>query len=74
MDGNKKVGQTKFQSFVESSSNTIIGYALGVLTQVLIFPLYHIHISLTTNASLTAWFTSVSLLRSYVIRRWFNKR
>jgi hypothetical protein len=66
--------QTKLGSLIESVMNIIIGYGIALLSQILIFPLFDIHISLSTNLWIGFWFTLISLIRSYVIRRWFNAR
>jgi hypothetical protein len=39
---------------------------------VVIFPWFGIHIPLSTNFKIGAWFTLISLVRSYVLRRVFN--
>jgi hypothetical protein len=66
--------QSKLGSFIESCMNIAIGYGIALLSQLTIFPLYGIHISLSTNLWIGLWFTVISLVRSYVIRRWFNAR
>lgn len=66
--------QTRLESLIESIINIAIGYFVALLSQMLIFPLFGIHVSLTDNLLIGAWFTGVSIVRSYVIRRWFNAR
>lgn len=66
--------QSRLESLIESIINIAIGYFVALLSQFLIFPLFDIHVSLTDNLLIGAWFTGVSLVRSYVIRRWFNAR
>ena len=66
--------QTRLQSLIESVMNIAIGYLVALGSQLLIFPMFDIHVSLTTNIWIGAWFTLISLVRSYVIRRWFNAR
>jgi len=66
--------QTRLSSLIESVMNIVIGYAVGLLSQLVIFPFFDIHVSMRTNLLIGAWFTVVSLIRSYVIRRWFNAR
>jgi hypothetical protein len=66
--------QSRLGSFIESVMNVFIGYGVALLSQVLVFPLFGIHVPLRTNLALSAWFTVISLVRSYVIRRWFNSR
>jgi len=65
--------QTKIQSLIESISNVLIGYLVSVGSQIIIFPMFNIHIPLSDNFMIGLWFTVVSLIRSYVIRRFFNK-
>ena len=66
--------QTRLGSLIESIMNIIIGYGIALLSQILIFPMFDIHIPLSSNLLIGAWFTVISLIRSYVIRRWFNAR
>ena len=68
------MGQTRLGSLIESLMNIAIGYGVALLSQIMIFPLFGIYVSLTTNLWIGAWFTLISLVRSYVIRRWFNAR
>lgn len=67
------MSQTRLGSLIESGANISIGYGVALASQILIFPLYQIHIPLTTNLWIGVWFTAVSLVRSYTIRRLFNK-
>ena len=64
--------QTRTDSLFESITNVFIGYVVALISQLLIFPLFDIHISLSTNMQIGAWFTVISIARSYVVRRWFN--
>ena len=57
---------------VETITNVAIGLVVSFLSQVLIFKCYDIHISLAQNLELTLYFTVVSIIRSYVLRRFFN--
>lgn len=65
--------QTKTQSMIESVSNVVIGYLVALFSQLLIFPFYGIEISISDNLAIGAWFTVISIVRSYAIRRYFNK-
>ena len=67
-----EVMQSRWMSLVESATNIAVGYCLAVLTQVLVFPLFGLHASLSDNLALGAVFTIVSLIRSYTLRRAFN--
>ena len=66
--------QTRTSSFIESLANIAIGYGVALASQIAIFPLFGIHVPLSSNIWIGAWFTAISLVRSYVIRRWFNER
>lgn len=66
--------QTKFQSFIESTINILIGYLIALLSQVLIFPIFDIYVSFQDNLLIGLYFTLISLIRSYLIRRYFNKK
>ena len=66
--------QTKKHSFYESCVNVAIGYTVAVLSQVVVFPLVGVKASLNQNLKIGLYFTVISLLRTYLIRRWFNKR
>ena len=65
--------QTRTMSAVESVANVAIGYGVAVLTQLAVFPLFGLHASLTDNLAIGAVFTVVSLARSYLLRRLFNR-
>ena len=66
--------QTRWQSFLEAVTNIVVGYALAVLTQMIVFPLFGLHASLGENLLIGGLFTFISLARSYVLRRLFNAR
>ena len=66
--------QSRKESLIESLMNIGIGYLVALLSQLAIFPLFEINVPLSTNLWIGAWFTAISLARSYAIRRWFNSR
>ena len=66
------MSQTRVVSFIESISNVIIGLGVGIVSQILIFPIFNINVPIRTNIAIAGWMTLVSILRSYIIRRWFN--
>lgn len=65
--------QTRRMSFVESIVNVLIGYGVSLLSQIIIFPFFNISISLKSNIYIGLWFTVISIIRSYVLRRFFNR-
>ena len=64
--------QSRLMSLVESLANVLVGYGVAVLTQVLVFPLFDLHVPLADNLLIGTVFTGVSLVRSYVLRRSFE--
>jgi hypothetical protein len=66
--------QTKYQSLIESLTNILIGYLTALLSQVLIFPLFNIYVTFQDNILIGLYFTIISLIRSYLVRRYFNKK
>ena len=64
--------QTRLMSLFESLVNVLIGLGVGLCSQIVIFPLFNINVPLETNISIAAWMTLVSIVRSYIIRRFFN--
>jgi hypothetical protein len=59
-------------SMIEVATNIAIGLVVSFISQIAVFKLYDIHISVTQNVEITIWFTVISIIRSYLIRRWFN--
>jgi hypothetical protein len=58
---------------IEAVANVLVGYSVAVTSQVVVFPLVGIEgVELHTNLLIGAIFTVISLVRSYVLRRWFN--
>jgi hypothetical protein len=68
------MSQTRLGSLLEAAINIAIGYWVALASQVVIFPVFGVHLPLSDNLLIGAWFTAISLARSYIIRRWFNSR
>ncbi len=66
--------QSKMHSMLESMTNTVIGYVVAVASQMVVFPMFNIHIQLQDNLLIGVWFTAISLTRGYLVRRWFARR
>lgn len=58
-------------SALEAATNIVVGYGLAVAVQHLVFPLFGLGVSLSQNVFIAAIFTSVSLVRSFTLRRVF---
>lgn len=66
--------QSKLHSIIEAISNTLVGYVINLGVQIIVYPLYGATFTLMQNVQLGLIFLVVSLVRSYVIRRYFNKK
>jgi uncharacterized membrane protein len=64
--------QSRFMSLVESIANIAVGYMLALATQLVVFPLFGITATLPEYLAIGAAFTSISVLRSYMLRRLFE--
>ena len=65
--------QSKKHSAIESITNVIIGLIISFLIQLIIYPFLNIKVSINQNIFITFVFFIASFIRSYVIRRMFNK-
>ncbi len=66
--------QSKTQSLIESIANICIGYAVALVSQIVVFPIVGVQASLGQNIQIGLYFTVIALIRTYLIRRWFNKK
>jgi hypothetical protein len=66
------MSQSKKQSVLESISQTMIGLLTSIAVQLIIYPLMGIPVSLNQNLIITAVFFVVSMIRGYLVRRYFN--
>lgn len=64
--------QTRLASFIESLVNVLIGLVVSIISQLAIFKAYGITLDLHQNLEIVAWFTLVSVIRSFFVRRLFN--
>lgn len=65
--------QSKLGSAVEAIANVVVGIIVSLISQLVIFGAYGIHLSLTENIQMVGYFTLISLVRSYLLRRLFNR-
>ena len=65
--------QSRRLSLIEAFTNVVVGYALALATQIIVFPWFGFHTSLGDNLALGAVFVGISLLRSYALRRLFAR-
>lgn len=67
-------GQSRRASIVEAWLNIAIGFGINFAANLVFLPLVGVNVTMAQNLWLGAIYTSVSVVRSYVIRRWFNAR
>ena len=65
--------QSRAHSAIESVANVAVGYTLAIATQAAVFPMFGLHASAGQHMAIGAIFTVVSLVRSYALRRAFNR-
>ena len=66
--------QTKRESFIETITSVFAGWLIGVILNMLVLPLFDYDVNLTDGVLISIIFTAVSVVRSYVVRRFFNSR
>lgn len=66
--------QTKKQSLIESITNVAIGYIVAVISNAAILPLFGVNLAFGDSMLIGVWFTVISVIRGYCVRRYFNKR
>jgi hypothetical protein len=64
--------QSRAMSFVEAVTNVIVGFLLALVTQIALFPMFGLVVSLVDNVVIGGIFTAVSILRSFMLRRVFE--
>ena len=67
------MSQSRRNSALEAVANVVIGYVVAISAQLAIFPLFGIPTPVAAHLEIGALFTVVSLVRSYALRRLFNR-
>jgi len=67
------MSQSRTYSMIEAVANVAIGYSVATLANLVVLPLFGLHPSLGDAAGIGLIFTVVSLTRSYLLRRLFNR-
>lgn len=66
--------QSRKSSAAEAVVNVVAGYGVAVLANIVVLPLFGVHgLSLADNAAIGGVFTLISLVRTYALRRLFNR-
>ena len=64
--------QSRLMSLVESLANVLVGYGVALATQMVVFPLFGLTVTVAENLLIGLIFTAVSIIRSYTLRRGFE--
>lgn len=67
------MSQSRTHSAMEAVANVAISMVIGLATQLVMFPALGIPVSIDQNLIILAVMTVVSLVRSYCLRRLFNR-
>ena len=66
-------GQTRRGSLAEAAANTILGLGVAFVANLLVLPVFGLPVSASKAAGISAVFVAVSLVRSYCLRRLFER-
>lgn len=61
------LGQSRRMSLVESIANVCVGYAIAVLTQMIVFPWFGLHTTLAENLQIGVLFTVLCRARHKMV-------
>ena len=64
--------QSRLMSLIETLVNVALGLIVSLISQLVIFQAYGIKLDLHQNLQIVGWFTAVSIIRSYAVRRMFT--
>ena len=65
--------QSKRMSIIEVLTNIGCGYIISVIANLLVLPLFGLNVTLGDSISIGIIFTVISIVRSYIFRRIFNR-
>lgn len=67
------MSQSRTMSAVEATANIAVGMGVAYATQLAVFPMFGLHATHSQHITITVIFTAVSFVRSYFLRRIFNR-
>jgi len=65
--------QSKKGSHAESATNIAIGITIGFISNIIVLPAFGYDVTIKDATMISLVFTAISYVRSYCIRRIFNK-
>lgn len=66
--------QSRLSSLYESVINTGIGFGINFCANLIVLPWFGFDVNTSQAFLMGVVFTTISIVRGYVIRRWFNSR
>ena len=67
------MSQTKLGSFIEAWANIVIGFTINWCANMIVLPWFGFNIKPLAAFNMGLIFTIISLIRSYYLRRLFNR-
>ena len=64
--------QRKRTSAIEAGANVAVGVGVAIGAQITIFPYFGLYASLYDTSKIALIFTGISMVRSYMLRRFFE--
>lgn len=66
--------QSRVESVVEATVNVIIGLTVSMSCNMVAIPaIFNVEITAKQNIAMAVFYTVVSLIRQYILRRYFNR-
>ena len=66
-------GLSRRRSAIEAAANVVIGYLVAVTANYFVLPAFGYMVTVQDSFTIGLAFTAISMLRSYVLRRLFNR-
>ena len=66
--------QSKRESVIETLTSVFVGWLIGVILNLTVLPLFDYNITVVDSLLVSLIFTVISVIRGYVIRRFFNSK
>ena len=66
------MSQTQLGSFVEAWANIAVGFGINYFANLMVLPLFGLAVTPAKAFGIGLIFTVISLVRAYMLRRYFN--
>jgi hypothetical protein len=65
------MNQSRVMSLVEVATSSLIGFAVSIWANYAVLPLFGLRVKLAESFAITLIFMVISIVRSYLVRRFF---